>query len=74
MISLHPVHLRQLPPSAKNCEGCDRFRWEYFYFGSSSRRRVCMWHDPPRIPGNLPVCPAVPVPEMQASEPEEASS
>ncbi len=54
----HPVHRGELPPSAKSCEGCDSLRWEELSPPSiSRRRRVCMWHDLPRIPGNLTECP-----------------
>lgn len=58
MTSLHPVHLQQLPPSAKNCQGCSRLQWEGGQ-GLGARRRVCMVCDPPRIPGNLSSCPIV---------------
>lgn len=52
----HPVHTMLLPPSSKNCKGCDRLQWEE---EGAYRRRVCMWHDPPRIPGNIN-CPLRP--------------
>lgn len=49
MTSPHPVHTGVLSPSAHNCEGCPSLQWEE----GARRRRVCMWHDPPRIPGNI---------------------
>lgn len=72
----HPVHTGELPASSKNCKGCYGLVWQDWYdFGTGyHRRRVCTWHDPPRIPGNIrcPVRfgPAPAVPEMKATHPE----
>ncbi len=63
---LHPVHCGELPPSAKNCEGCDSLRWEELSPPAiSRRRRACMWFDPPRIPSNIAECPLKSIVEIE---------
>lgn len=63
---LHPVHRGELKPSAKNCEGCYKLMWEDLSPPAiSRRRRVCIWFDPPRIPGNIPECPLRDIVEIE---------
>ena len=67
----HPVHAGTLSPSSKNCKGCPRLRWEEIpadlhFIIPASRRRVCMWFDPPRIPGNI----RCPLTESEADQEE----
>lgn len=52
----HPVHFGDLPPSAKNCEGCSFLLWQD-ESPFTPRRRNCMCFNPARIPGNLKQCP-----------------